>query len=183
MTTRDIAYIALFAALIAALGLFPPMTVPVAGVPITAQSLGAMLAGSVLGARRGALAVLLFLGLVAIGMPLLAGGRGGLGVFAGPTAGFLAGWVLGAFTVGWLVERAWTRLTWPLAALINAVGGILVVYAVGVPWAAVVTGAPLLKVLAGSAIYIPGDLIKVAVASLVAITVRRSYPLIRPARA
>ena len=74
-------------------------------MPITAQTLGVMLAGSVLGARRGALAVLTFLVLAAVGLPLLAGGRGGLAVFAGPSVGFLLGWVLGAWVVGWLVER------------------------------------------------------------------------------
>ncbi|MFN7599597.1 MAG: biotin transporter BioY, partial [Cereibacter sp.] len=83
---RSLTHIALFAALIAVLGLVPQITLAV-GVPITAQSLGIMLCGTVLGARRGALAVVLFLVLVAAGLPLLSGGRGGLGVFAGPSAG------------------------------------------------------------------------------------------------
>lgn len=73
---RNIVLIALFAALIAVLGLIPKITL-MSGVPITAQSLGVMLCGTVLGARRGALAVLLFLLLVALGLPLLAGGRAG----------------------------------------------------------------------------------------------------------
>ena len=84
---RNLTHIALFAALIAVLGLVPQIDL-MAGVPITAQSLGIMLCGTVLGARRGALAVLLFLLLVAVGLPLLSGGRGGLGVFAGPSVGF-----------------------------------------------------------------------------------------------
>jgi biotin transport system substrate-specific component len=89
MSTRDIVYIALFAAIVGALGMFPPITLPLIGVPITAQSLGVMLAGSVLGARRGGLAIVLFLVLVAIGVPLLAGGRGGFGVlFSGRAAVF-----------------------------------------------------------------------------------------------
>ena len=71
---RSVTLIALFAALIAALGLVPKFTLA-AGVPITAQTLGVMLCGTVLGARRGGLAVLLFLALVALGLPLLAGGR------------------------------------------------------------------------------------------------------------
>ena len=76
---KNIVIIALFAALIAALGLVPKFTLA-SGIPITAQSMGIMLCGTVLGSRRGALAVLLFLLLVALGLPLLAGGRGGLGV-------------------------------------------------------------------------------------------------------
>jgi biotin transport system substrate-specific component len=66
MKTKDIVYIALFAALMAVLGLFPPFTLPITGVPITAQSLAPMLAGAILGARRGALSVVLFLVLVAL---------------------------------------------------------------------------------------------------------------------
>ena len=103
-STRDLALVAVFAALIAALGLAPPLYLFGGSVPITAQTLGVMLAGSVLGARRGALAVLAFLVLVAVGLPLLSGGRGGLGVFVGPSAGSSLGWVLGAWVVGWVVE-------------------------------------------------------------------------------
>ena len=69
LTTRDIVMIALFAALTAALGLFPPITLPIAGgVPITAQSMGCMLAGALAGAKRGGLALALFALLVAIGL-------------------------------------------------------------------------------------------------------------------
>ena len=71
---RNVAYIALFAALIAVLGLVPQITL-MSGVPITAQSLGVMLCGAVLGARKGALAVLLFLVLVFLGLPLLSGDK------------------------------------------------------------------------------------------------------------
>src|SRR5688572_15289657 len=85
--TRDLAYIALFAAIIAVLGTIP--AIPVGPVPITAQTLGVMLAGGVLGARRGFLSVLLFLVLVAVGLPLLASGAGGLAPFVGTSAGYL----------------------------------------------------------------------------------------------
>ena len=81
-TSRDLALIATFTGVVAALGLVPalaPFGIP---VPITAQSLGVMLAGAVIGARRGFLSLALFLVLVAVGLPLLSGGRGGLGVFA-----------------------------------------------------------------------------------------------------
>ena len=75
---RNLTLIALFAALIAALGLIPKLTLAF-GVPVTAQSLGVMLCGTVLGAKRGGLAALLFVGLVALGLPLLSGGRQTLG--------------------------------------------------------------------------------------------------------
>ena len=67
MATKDIVLIALFAALVAALGVVPNITLPMAGgVPITAQSMGVMLAGALLGAKRGGLAIVLFLVLVAV---------------------------------------------------------------------------------------------------------------------
>ena len=87
---RSLTLIALFAALVAALGLIPQLTLAF-GVPITAQSLGIMLCGTILGAKRGGLAALLFVGLVALGLPLLAGGRGGPGMFATGSAGYLVG--------------------------------------------------------------------------------------------
>lgn len=175
--TRDLAYVALFAALTAVLGLVP--AVQIGPVPITAQTLGVMLAGSILGARRGFLALLLFLVLVAIGLPVLPGGNGGLAVFAGPTAGYLVGWPFGALVVGLLTERVWTRYNvgWGLAA--NVAGGILVVYAIGVPVLQAVTGLGWHDALwFGAAVFVPGDLVKCGIAATVAVQVRRSYPVI-----
>ena len=128
---KSVAYIALFAALIAVLGIVPPLSLGF-GVPITAQSLGVMLAGAVLGAKRGTLAVLLFLLIVALGLPLLSGGRGGLGVFVGPTAGFLAGWVAAAFVIGLIVERWRGAPLAVVAGVASVIGGIVVMYAFGI---------------------------------------------------
>ncbi len=178
MKTKDIVYIALFAALTAALGLFPPITVPIAaGVPITAQSMGVMLAGGILGARRGALAMLLFLALLAIGLPLLAGGRGGLGIFAGPSGGFLFGWVLAAGVVGWLTGCFWAKLNLAYACLFNTIGGIGVVYALGIPWLHFATEMTLIDAATAAAVFIPGDIVKALVAAMVIVTVKRAYPL------
>ena len=80
--------IAMFAALIAILGLVPSMQI-VPNVPITAQSLGIMLCGTILGAKKGGLAAFFFVILTLLGLPLLAGGRGGIGVLAGSSAGFI----------------------------------------------------------------------------------------------
>ena len=127
---RNLTYVALFAALIAVLGLLPKIDLA-AGVPITAQSLGIMLCGTVLGARRGALAVLLFLVLVAVGLPLLSGGRGGLGVFATASVGFLVGFPIAAFVTGWVMER--TSLAVGTAAwAASVIGGIGVLYPCGI---------------------------------------------------
>lgn len=183
LTARDLAQVAVFAALIAALGLPGAITVGISGVPITLQTLGVILAGAILGARKGAAAVLVLLALVALGLPLLSGGRGGLGVFAGPTVGYLVGWVVGAAVIG-----AATRLIVPRYPLwaglaINAIGGIVVIYVVGVLGLLLRTDLGVGAAIASTGAYIPGDLLKVVVATVVAKGVHRAYPgLIAPRR-
>ena len=121
--------IALFAAIIAALGLLPKITLT-SGIPITAQSMGIMLCGTILGSKRGGLAVLLFIFLVAIGLPLLSGGRGGLGVFTTPWAGFLFGFPVAAYVTGFVMEQWRTEnidLVAGCSALIGGIGAALTV--------------------------------------------------------
>ncbi|MXN65206.1 BioY family transporter [Stappia sp. GBMRC 2046] len=174
---RTLVYVSLYAALIAALGLFPLFHIPfLGGVPITAQTLGVMLAGVMLGPMRGAFAVVLFLFLVAIGAPLLAGGRGGLGVFAGPSAGFLIGWPVGAFVAGALMRGMRRRSVIVSAAISAAIGGIGVVYLFGIPGLVVLADLSFGQAALGSLVYIPGDLIKVALTAVIAESVARGLP-------
>ena len=172
---RHIAQIALFAALIAALGLVPKFDLA-AGVPITAQSLGVMLAGCLLGARRGALAVLLFLFLVALGLPLLAGGRGGLGVFMGPTVGFLLGFPVAAFVTGYFSAQ-WRGsapvVTTVLAAIL---GGVVVLYIFGIVGFAMVTGQTLAQATSIMWVFVPGDVVKAGLAGIITESVLRLRP-------
>ncbi|HET8950900.1 MAG TPA: biotin transporter BioY [Solirubrobacteraceae bacterium] len=180
-SARDLAQIAVFAALIAALGLPGALYLGSNAVPITFQTLGVMLAGAILGARKGFLSVLLFLALVAAGLPLLSGGRGGIAVFVGPSVGYLIGWLLGVAVIGWFTARLLPRYRVLPALAATALGGIVVVYAVGVPMLAWITGTPFGVALAGSALFLPGDLIKVVVTVLVAKGVHRAWPgLIEP---
>jgi len=176
MSTRDIVYIALFAAITAALGLFPAFSLPVIAVPITAQTLGPMLAGAIAGARRGALAMVLFIVLVAVGLPLLAGGRGGLGIFFGPGGGFLLAWPLAALLIGYLYQRFLRSLTAVREGLILILGGVVVIYSAGIPWIAVTAGLPLKQAALGSLGFLPGDMVKVVLAVLIVRAVRRAYP-------
>lgn len=179
---RDLALIAVFAAFIAALGAAGTITPIGEAAPITAQTLGVMLAGSILGGRRGALAVLTFLVLVAAGLPLLPPSPsrppGGLGVFTSVSSGFLIGWVAGAWAIGRLVEMAPRRFALGWFVLANLVGGIVVLYAFGVPVMAWVAGISLVKATVISAVYLPGDLVKVVVAAVVARAVHRGYPVL-----
>ncbi|WP_299354840.1 biotin transporter BioY [uncultured Shimia sp.] len=176
MDTKSIVYIALFAALTAALGLMPPISFAGLGLPpITAQSLGVMLAGAVAGPRRGGLAMLLFIVLVAAGLPLLAGGRGGIGVFLGASGGFLLAWPLCAALIGVLVQ-ARPDASFVTLALAIGLGGLVLMYACGIPWMAFVGKLGLSKSLAIMVAYVPGDLVKVVLATLIVRGLRRAYP-------
>lgn len=177
MGARDIVYIALFAAITAALGVFPPFVLPVIGVPITAQSMGPMLAGAIIGAKRGALAIVLFLVLVAIGLPLLAGGRGGFAIILGPGGGFLLAWPLAALAIGWLFKRRSGAMSVWKASLINIVGGILLLYPFGILWLSVVAGLSPWQAAIGTIGFIPGDIIKAVAAALVAVKAAMVFPL------
>lgn len=181
LNARDLASIATFAALIAALGLPGSLQIGTTGVPITFQTLGVMLAGAILGARNGFLAVLLLQVLVAAGLPLLSGGRGGIAVFVGPTGGYLVGWLLGVLIIGWFTARLLPRYPLWAALPATALGGIVAIYAIGVPWLVISTGTPFWVALSGSFIFLPGDLLKVIVTVLVAKQVHRAWPgLIAP---
>ncbi|MBN2741059.1 MAG: biotin transporter BioY [Rhodobacteraceae bacterium] len=172
---KTVANVALFAALIAVLGIVPNITLGF-GVPITAQSLGIMLCGTVLGARRGAMAVLVFLLLVALGLPLLSGGRGGLGVFAGPTSGFLFGWVAAAFVTGLIVQK-WRQAPLTLVASIaSIIGGIGVLYAFGIVGMSVVLGKTLSEATLLVVAFIPGDIAKAIIAGLLTASLARARP-------
>lgn len=179
---RNMALVAVFAGFIAALGIVPAFTPPGFSVPITAQSLGVILAGAILGGRKGFAAVALLLVLVALGLPLLAGGRGGLGQFVTPAAGFLFTWPVAAFVTGWLTERGGApyRLGWGIVA--NIVGGILVMYVGGIAGMAAIGGLSVPAAAVATWIYIPGDLVKVVLAAVIARGVHTAYPGLIAAR-
>lgn len=171
----DMARVAMFAAIIAVLGLPGSFTV-LGAVPITAQTLGVMLAGAILGPWLGALSVTVFLVLVAAGLPLLAGGRGGIGVFVGPSVGYLLGWVAGAIVIGLIVHAGGRKPVLWRTFTGMVVGGILVVYAFGIPVQAAVTRLPLAETALTSLLFVPGDLMKAVIATAIVTALVRGYP-------
>ena len=186
LKTKDLVLVALFTAMIIVLGLIPPVPVPWVPVPITLQTFGVMLAGLILGPWRGGLVVLTYVLIAILGIPVLPGGRAGLAVLAGPTGGFLLGMILGAVITGWLAgalpraEMSNTQQGWKAVApqvlrcwVASVIGGLVVVYAVGIPWLATVTGMGLNKAAWAVIVFLPGDLLKALVASIVAQRVRR----------
>lgn len=179
---RGLAHIAVMAALIVVLGV-PGALYPFGGaVPITLQSMGVMLAGALLGWRKGALAVLLVLAVGLTGLPVLAGGRAVLPALASPTAGYQLGWVVGAAVTGALVQARAARPTAPWIGFVALLGGVVVVYAFGIPVMAWRAGLSLQQALAANVAFLPGDAVKVVVTAIVAAAAHRALPTLLPRR-
>lgn len=178
-TARDLAQIAVFAALIAAMGLAGQLTIGAGLVPITMQSLGVMLTGAILGPRKGGLAVLTCLAVGLLGVPVLSGGRNTWHALAGPSVGYIIGWIAGAVVIGLLTRIMITRLgryaILP-GLLINLLGGIGVIYLLGIPGVALRSDIGLAPAAIGALPFLIGDAVKVVVATAVAAGVHKAYP-------
>ena len=170
LNNRRLVLVSLFTALIAAGAVFSlPLPPPLP--PVTLAVFFALLAGLIIGPVWGVAAVGLYLFLGAIGLPLFANGSGGLGYFAGPTGGFLVGYLGATFASGLVADRKHWKFS---RAVIASVVGVSVLYALGLPWfRAVVDARPgqTMTITAAFLIMLPylaGDLLKaVAAASLV----------------
>lgn len=179
----DLALIATFAALIAACALLPAIPVGVLPVPITLQTFGVALAGAVLGARRGFLAVLLYVVVGLAGAPVFAGGTGGLAVAAGPSMGYILAFPLAALAVGFLTERVFAGSRWSRGwrATLGVFGAmtaatLLVVYPIGMAVLGWRLDLGAGEAIAAGIVFLPGDLIKNALAAVVATSVHRAFP-------
>lgn len=175
---HSFALVALFAAFMGVLGLVPKIDLPF-NVPITIQSLGVMLAGCLLGARRGFLAIALFLLAVAAGAPLLSGGRGGIAPFTAPSAGYLVGYALAAGMTGLIMSRL--RADSPARAaksafIASVLGGIVFLHALGIVGLMAIAGMPLDKAVMIDLAFIPGDLIKAVLCTVIVHTIARAMP-------
>lgn len=179
MELKKLVYVSMFATIMGVLGVIPPIFLGITPVPITLQTLGVMLSGCVLGAKfgpkYGALSQLLFLALVFAGLPMLSGGRGGIGVLFGPSGGYLIGWVAGAYVIGLLAYRMKDNSIMK-AAFANLIGGIFVVYLFGIPFQAFMMNISVQDAIVLSLVYLPGDFIKLAIASFVAVKLRNAAP-------
>jgi biotin transport system substrate-specific component len=183
LSSADLTQAAVFAALIAALGLPGTITLGPTGVPLTLQTLGVMLAGAILGPRKGALAVALFTILAIAGLPILAGARTGLVSLASPTAGFFVGWLPAVIVIGGLTATMMPRYRTVWGIVINILGGMVVIYAFGTVGLMLRTDLSWWAALSTNGVYVPGDIAKAVVAAFVAAQVHRARPgLISPWR-
>lgn len=171
--TKEMVYAAFFAGVTALLGL---VLIPVSPVPVTGQSMGPMLAGSVLGAKLGALSLIVFDLLAAVGVPVLSGGRGGLGIILGPTGGYILSWPLAAYVTGKLLGKV-KNPSMARYVSANTIGGVFVVYLIGASWLAFMQGLELKTAFVeGALIFLPGDAIKIFGASVIARAFRQVFP-------
>jgi biotin transport system substrate-specific component len=154
-SARSMAQVSLFAALMAVMGLIPKIDLPL-GVPM-----------------------LLFLAAVAVGLPLLSGGRGGIAVFMAPSAGYLLGYPLAACIAG-LVMRALPQGSPRRAAFsafaASALGGLLALHAFGVLGLMLMAKLSLSQAFMATLLFVPGDLIKCVLCALIVHTVARGMP-------
>lgn len=184
-TPTDLSLVAAFAALIAACALVGGIPVGGAGVEITLQTFGILLAGCVLGPVRGMLAVALYLGLGAIGLPVFAGREGGLGVFTGASLGYLWSFPLVAGLAGLLVSRVAgqvrkSRAFWVFAC---AVPGVLLNHGLGIVGMKYWFDVPWTVAWGYDAPFWAGDILKAALVALVAAEVHRAFPQLLHRRA
>jgi biotin transport system substrate-specific component len=164
---KRMVYAALMAALTAA-GAY--IAIPIGPVPIVLQNLFIMLAGLLLGGRWGLISVAVYLLAGAVGLPVFAGGTGGVGKFVGPTGGYLLGFAAAAYLIGLISESGRGRVVIDVLAM---VAGTLIIYAFGVAWLKVVTGMSFSKaVTVGMLPFLIGDALKIAAAIPIARALR-----------
>ncbi|MDO9395230.1 MAG: biotin transporter BioY [Herbiconiux sp.] len=165
LVTRSLATdVVLVAAGAAFTGLLAQVAVPLWPVPITGQTLAVLLVASTLGAVRGVLAMVLYAVLGIVGVPWFSDATSGLHVVAGPTGGYIVGFVIAAGLTGWLAQRQWDRRF--LGAFVSFLAGSGVVFAVGLPWLAFALGLNLEQTLQGGLYpFIIGGVIKALLAA------------------
>ena len=184
-TGTTLALVAVGAALIAASTLWSGFPLGSSGVPITLQTFAVLLVGAVLGAYRGAAAVVVYLALGTAGLPVFSGHTGGVAVWTTPRAGFLVSFVLAAFVVGWMAERLAASRKATFAGFLGAsvVGALGIITVLGWVYVRFRVGMSFDDTLTALTPFLPGDIIKAFLAAAVASAVHAAYPgiLVPPA--
>ncbi|MSR97571.1 biotin transporter BioY [Arthrobacter sp. BL-252-APC-1A] len=178
----DLSYIAVFAALVAAFSLLPGIPLPV-GVPITLQTLAVILTGMVLGPGRGTAAVGLYLVAGLAGLPVFSGFRSGIGVLAGPSAGYLLAFPLAALVVGLLARALMGRIRRARFAVLFAAGlltSFSVVHPLGIAGMMLNAKLSFPAAVAADMAFWPGDVVKNLLAAAVAVSVFAAFPRMVP---
>lgn len=176
--TSDVALVATFAAFIAVCAIIPGIPTGT-GVPVTLQTFGVVLAGLVLGWRRGALAVLLYLAVGLAGVPVFSGGTGGLAVLGGPSAGYLLAFPFAAALAGWLsgpARSATGQARYLVLVASGVIGTAATIHPAGIVGMARYFHVSVGEAFGWGAVYLPGDVVKNLLAAGVATAVFAHYP-------
>lgn len=168
ITLRGMIYASMLGAL-TALGAY--FIIPMSPVPLTIQTLFVFLSGALLGGPQAAMSQLVYLVLGLIGLPVFAGGKAGLGTLLGPTGGYLFGFVISAFIMGFIVDlKKNAEIFWMIFAMVI---GLFVIYALGVLQLSFVANMSIQKaIILGAAPFILGDITKLFAAAIIANKVR-----------
>ena len=168
---RMTAYASLLAAL-TAVGAY--IAIPIGPVPIVLQNLFVYLTGLLLGSRWGLMGITAYLLAGAVGLPVFAGGKGGIGHLIGPTGGYLLGFLPAVALIGFVTEKTQGKILFAVIALVTAT---LVIYACGITWLSIVTNMTIIQsLLVGMVPFLPGDAVKIAAALFIAKTLRPMMP-------
>ncbi|QTA79251.1 Biotin transporter [Desulfonema limicola] len=163
-------YASLFAALTAA-GAY--LAIPMGPVPIVLQNLFVLLTGLLLGSRWGLASIGIYLLAGAIGLPVFAGGTGGIARIFGPTGGYLLSYLPAVYILGIIAEKGQKTGKPFVFDLIAMICACLIVYGIGVPWLKLMTGMDWAKAFsAGMLPFLPGDGLKIAAAVPIVKTLR-----------
>lgn len=171
ITTKDLILMAMFSALTAVLSqiLLP---IPFSPIPINLATLSVFLAGACLGGKKGAISQLIYLLLGAAGLPVFTGMGSGIGIIAGPTGGYIIGYIVAAYLTGLICFKfPKTYINTAIAMLT----GLLFCYFFGTLWYMFLTKVNFTSALAMCVIpFLPGDFIKIAAACLVVKRLRKA---------
>lgn len=172
MKIKDMVIVAMFTALTGVLSQisFP---LPFSPVPITLQTFAVYLTGAVLGSRKGTLALLVYTLIGLFGLPVFSQGKSGLPVLVGPTGGYIFGFILAAYLIGKIVERA-DNISF-LRSFGAMIVGLLVIYTLGVTQLKFVLGLSIEESFAiGALPYLLFELVKVIIGAYLGCTVRKA---------
>jgi biotin transport system substrate-specific component len=160
---RMTVYASLLAAL-TAVGAY--LYIPIGPVPIVLQNMFILLSGLLLGSRWGLASVGIYILAGACGLPVFAGGLGGISRIAGPTGGYLLGYLPAVYVIGLITEKIKENIIFDVIAMVC---GCIIIYACGVTWLKVLTGMTWSKTLVvGMYPFVVGDVLKIAAAALIA---------------
>ncbi len=170
LSTRSMVFTALFAALICVAA---PFSIQVGPIPITLATFAVYLTGTVLGTKRGAVAVILYILLGAVGLPVFSNFNGGFGALLGPTGGYIIGYIPLVIITGVFAEMKSDKIPRAVLTVIGMILATAALYTFGTAWFMILTKKDLASSLTLCALpFIPGDGIKIACTAAIAVPLK-----------